>query len=280
MSTVTGTSVLVLGGPSVGKTTFLMQLYGRVATEECMFKLRQAPESLTAIKDGWNRLQQGFPPGHTPHGTDASLTLPVVDAVGRYIDITVPDYAGEDLRRIGEQRRFSDRWRHLAAGSDHWLLVMRLAQHPDIPDLITRPIGELASTGPLVASEHNPSLPADMLAVELLQVLLHTRMREHLPADRELHLTLVLSCWDELETPAGTKPGEVASKRLALLDSFCRSHWGARYRVFGLSSQGQELDEGTPAQEYLELGPQKMGWLVDPAGSNDPDLTKLIALSE
>lgn len=278
MKRVSNSTVLVLGGPSVGKSTLLMQLYGRVATEECALKLRGAPESIAAIKDGWDRLQQGLPPAHTPHGTNTSLTLPLVDSLNEEIDVTVPDYAGEDLKRVGDTRRISERWRDLAAGSDHWILVMRLSQHPDIPDLITRPIGDLASASPAAGTaEHDPSLPGDMLAVELLQVLKHARHQALWNSHRPLRLTVALSCWDELEENGAITPGAVVAERLALLDSYCRARWGAQYRVLGLSSQGQELSEDEPSEDFINSGPQKMGWLVNESGGHDPDLTKLIA---
>lgn len=270
--------VLVLGGPSSGKSTFLMQLYGRAASGECRLAIRSAPESLSAVNDGWKRLQQGLPPAHTPHGTDASLTIATVDHHGHHADITIPDYAGEDLQRMGDAHRISERWRGLASDSDHWVVMTRLSQHPDIPDLISRPVGELASAGPVISNDKDAqTLPLDLLTVELLQVLQHARLQAAVPPDRRLRLTLVLSCWDELDLAGDTKPGEVAYERLALLDSYCRARWGTDYRVVGLSSQGRALVEDKPDEEFIDYGPHKMGWLVGADGAQDPDLTKLIA---
>jgi len=48
--------------------------------------------------------------------------------------------------------------------------------------------------------------------------------------------------------------------------------------VLGLSAQGQPLDEKRPAEEYLNNGPERMGWLVLPDGERDRDLTRLAAL--
>lgn len=271
-------NVLILGGPSAGKSTLLMQLYGRVATEEGALRLRGAPDSMAAIKDGWDRLQQGMPPAHTPHGTDASLTLPLVDQFGNNIDVSVPDYAGEDLKRLGHTRRVSEYWKGLAAESDHWILVIRPSQHLDIPDLLTRPIGELASAGSTKnLVEADPQLPADMFAVELLQVLQYARQQALAWVDRPLRLTVALSCWDELDASVISTPKNVIATRLALLDSYCRARWGSDYRVIGLSAQGQELREDDPSEDYIDLGPQKMGWLVNELGECDADLTKLIA---
>lgn len=278
VSDAQGMQVLVLGGPSVGKSTFLMQLFGRVASGECGLSLRAAPDSLTTINDGWKRLQQGLPTAHTPHGTDSVQTLPAADIDGRHLDVQVPEYAGEDLERVWEAHRLSGRWEKLARESDHWVVLVRLSQHPDIPDLISRPVGEIASVAamPLDGAD-NQALPIDMLTVELLQILQHARGQADMSNERPLRVTLTLSCWDELGLDAGARPGSVASQRLALVDSYCRAVWGSRYRVLGLSSQGRALMENEPADDFIDYGPQKMGWLVDEDGSQNPDLTMLLA---
>ncbi|WP_194822197.1 hypothetical protein [Micromonospora sp. S-DT3-3-22] len=268
--------VLVLGGPAAGKTTFLVQLHGRLSAGEGKLRARAAPASLTAIEEGFRRLQQGLAVAHTPQGTDTSLSLAAVDLDDRPIDVTVPDYAGEDLRRLVDERRIQDRWHSQAASGDQWLLVIRLARHPDLPDVLTRPIGELARAS-LAPEDGDPhALPVDMWAVELLQALLHTR-RLNSGQPRPLpRLTLVLSCWDELGAPSGTLPANIARERLSLLNSYCRATWKGLFDVVGLSSQGQPLDEAEPAADYLDAGPQQMGWIITSAGERDGDLTLLV----
>lgn len=270
--------VLVLGGPDSGKSTYLLQLYGRVFDGDGQMQLRGAVNSLVAIKDGLARLATGRPAAHTANGTETSLTLPLVDShTGRHWDITVPDYAGEDLRRVGDALRLPDRWRDLAATSDHWVVMVRLSLHPDMPDLVSRPVGELASTSaqrPAGADVQN--LPIDMFLVELLQLLQHGRTQ--LEVTNDLRVTVALSCWDELGYPDGTVPSQVIRNQLALLDSYCTTTFGPRYRVIGLSAQGRALTESNPDVDFIDEGPSAMGWLVWEDGARDPDLTKLIAV--
>jgi len=270
--------VLVLGGPDSGKSTYLLQLYGRVFDGDGQMQLRGAVDSLVAIKDGLARLATGRPAAHTANGTETSLTLPLVDNhTGREWDITVPDYAGEDLRRVGDALRLPDRWRDLAATSDHWVVMVRLSLHPDMPDLVSRPVGELAS-----ASAERPAgadvqkLPIDMFLVELLQLLQHGRTQ--LEVTNDLRVTVALSCWDELGYPDDTMPSQVIRHQLALLDSYCTTTFGPRYRVLGLSAQGRALTEANPDVEFIDEGPSAMGWLVWDDGARVPDLTKLIAV--
>jgi len=271
-----GRQVLVLGGAAAGKTTFLVQLHGRVSAGGGALRARSAPTSLTAIEEGFRRLQQGLAVAHTPHGTDTSLSLAAVGLDGRPIDVTVPDYAGEDLRRLVDDRRIQDRWRSQVASGDQWLFMIRLAGHPDLPDVLHRPIGELARASLDVEDSDPHALPVDMWAVELLQALLYARLLDTEQPRTLPRLTLVLSCWDELGTSHRTLPADIAGKRLALLDSYCRATWRDLYGVVGLSAQGQPLDETEPAADYLDAGPQQMGWIVTAAGEQNSDLTLLI----
>lgn len=267
---------LVLGGPGAGKTTYLVQLHGRVRAGSAALRARSAPASLEAIEGGYRRLQQGLAVSHTQYGTDATLTLAAMTADGTPVDVVVPDYAGEELRRLVDDRRFPDRWREQAASGDHWLLFIRLSIHPELPDVITRPIGELARAADPRDDEDPHTLPVDMWAVELLQALLATRYSVEARLPR---FTLVLSCWDELDPNGAATPQTVATDRLALVDSYCRATWGAGYSVFGLSAQGQQLDEEVPAEEFLDSGPDTRGWIVTPEGAQDSDLTRLVAPS-
>lgn len=274
----TSDQILVLGGPDSGKSTYLLQLYGRAFDGDGQVRLRGAVDSMVAIRDGLARLATGRPAGHTANGTETSLTLPLVDNdTGREWDITVPDYAGEDLRRVGDALRLPDRWRDLAGTSDHWVVMVRLSLYPDMPDLVSRPVGELASASPeRLGGPDVQKLPIDMFLVDLLQLLQHGRAQREVTND--LRVTVVLSCWDELDYADDTLPSQVVRDQLALLDSYCTTTFGPRYRVLGLSAQGRALTDADPAVEFIDEGPGAMGWLVCEDGARDPDLTKLIAV--
>lgn len=272
--------VLILGGPNSGKTTLLVQLYGRIDSGSGLFVRRAAPISLQPVQDGYRRLQQGLPVAHTTRGTSTSLELAAQTADGHSVDILVPDYAGEDLVHLVDDRSVSPEWHSAAAGSDSWVMLVRLADYAVPPDVLTRPIGELARSAIPVSDDTMPAgLPMDIWAVELLQALLYARHRAGV--SRTPHLKLLLSCWDELDqsTQAETPPA-VASGRIALLDSFCRNHWGDRYSVNGLSSQGCTLHADQPSDAFIDDGPQEMGWIVVEDGSVESDLTRLLQVSD
>ena len=269
--------ILLLGTSGTGKTTLMAQLLGRVQAGTGQLRARGMPESLAAVRHALERLEQGRAVAHTASGTDVMLSLPASTLDGAAVDLLLPDYAGEALKAIVEGRSVRARWTELTRQAGQWLLMIRPSLHPEIRDMLTRPNGELLAA-PSVAPAAAPShLPPDMLMVELLQILLFARGPSSEPAVRTPRLTVVLSCWDELGPEVDTSPATILAHRMPLLHSYCQATWhSTAYQVVGLSAQGRELHNDEPAEEYLDHGPQQMGWIVSSDGRRDPDLTRLI----
>jgi hypothetical protein len=267
--------MLVLGVANSGKTTFLIQLFGRLKKGSFALRARGVPRDLARLEAGLARLNQGLPVEHTPSGHEFTQSLPAITRDGRSVDIALPDYSGEDLSKVVRERRLPERWRELARETEHWALLLRLSQQARTPDVLSNPIGELATRAWTAAETDPDRLPLDIWAVELLQMLLYARAEIGGNRSKPL-LSIVLSCWDELNIEQGRRPRDVASERLALLDSFCKSQWSAgKYCVFGLSAQGQELDREHASAEFMDSGPERMGWLTLSDGTRDSDLTLL-----
>lgn len=273
MTSETSERVLLLGLADSGKTTLLIQFFGRLKSGRARLVARGAPDNLTRIEAGLARLNQGLPVEHTPVGDEFTQALPAQTAAGSAIEIELPDYSGEDLKKMVKERRMTQRWRDLAASCSHWVLLIRLAQQVRRPDVLTNPIGAVAMKASNEKDGDRDQLPVDMWGVELLQMLCYARA-EISAVKTPPRLTLALSCWDELEDVDGLTPVAVARERLALLDSYCRAVWPAgAYAVIGLSSQGQTLDTKHPSDEFIDKGPEEMGWLVLADGSCVKDLT-------
>ena len=264
---------LVLGGVGTGKTTLLVQLFGRMQLADSRLQVASAPASLAPIRAGLASLAQGRPVSHTPTGVEVIQELIAQTSDGDRIELSIPDYAGETLDAVVEDRQVPEWWRAHCAESSRWLLLVRVERMEEIPDFVSD-ASQLAGS-----SEDSTTqlLPLDMRLVELLQILSHDRQRL---ADVRVppSLTVVLSCWDEITAVRpGTTPGHVLSERLPLLSAFLETNWAsAGSAVFGLSAQGCSLDESAPDGEFVDQGPERMGYLILPDGSQTDDLTELL----
>lgn len=299
--------VLMLGGANTGKSTFLVQLYGRMAARMGQLVSRSAPADLKPISDGLQRLASGIPLEHTrTSAVHLMQHLPAATRDGRSVDFNIPEYAGESLDDLVRSHRIPENWRPLIAESNQWLLFVRLEQFGQIPELLSRPIEEpepvLVSAAPSPheeaavadASRHaaaasdgdeevtaavagDTELPLDMRLVELMQMLLHERGARPRGAVSKPFLSVLLSCWDELDITDQSSPTSVAEERIPLLYSYVRSAWREDALEFlGLSSQGRSLTTDKPDEDFVHVGPEHHGYMVTGTGDREPDLTRIV----
>ena len=290
-------NVLMLGGANTGKSTFLVQLYGRMAARMGRLVSRSAPADLKPISDGLQRLASGIPLEHTRTSADHLMQhLPAATHDGRSVDFNIPEYAGETLDDLVRSHRIPEHWRPLIAESDQWLLFVRLEQFGQLPVLLSRPVKEPeavlssaalspheeaavagASRHSAAASDGDTELPLDMRLVELLQMLLHERGARPRGGVSKPFLSVLLSCWDELGLADQSSPASAAAERIPLLYSYVRSAWREDAVEFlGLSSQGRSLTAGTPDEHFVDVGPEHHGYVVTGADDRDPDLTLVV----
>ena len=263
---------LILGGHGTGKTTLLVQLFGRMLSADSQLRVVSAPESLTPVKEGLASLAQGRPVSHTPSGEEVIQELSAETRDSNRINIAIPDYAGEALDAVVDGRRIPEWWRSHCTESSRWLLLTRVQRMEDIPDFAS------ADSQLTASSENtNTTLPLDMRLVELLQILSHERQRLAAHTERP-SLAIALSCWDEITPdPSGRFPAEVLAERMPLLSAFLETNWDdAASAVFGLSAQGRKLVADKPDEEFVDQGPEQMGYLIRPDGTGTDDLTELL----
>lgn len=277
-------NVLMVGLSGTGKTTFLAQLYGRMRAGEGSLRLREAPGDISSIRDAYDRLAKGLAVEHTTSAASAlPLALPAETPDGGTVDISMPDYAGESLDRLIAVRRSFDGWADLLKSARAWLLFVRLERFPELPELLSKSAGELIeerrhgsrAQSSAAARWASPSdLPLDMKLVELLQVLLHERVGRPRSNGNMPSLTVLLSCWDELDAPESEPPAEQARARIPLLYHYVTSTWPmSNLRFLGVSAQGQQLSSDRADSDYAEETPVAHGYLVDVDGSRTSDLS-------
>src|ERR1700722_3650163 len=186
-------SVLLLGNADAGKTTLITQLHGRLHAGEGRLPMLRAPSSLKPIQAALERLEQGLAVEHTPQSTNVEQVLHAVDAEGGAIDLRLPDYAGESLADVVTRRQVPPLWRERLRSAARWVLLLRLSQQPELPDVYHRPVAAAVSAA-APGGSGNPQLQLDLWAVEFVQILLFI-VRSGIEPGPPPPLTIALSCW-------------------------------------------------------------------------------------
>ena len=261
--------IAVFGESNVGKSHYGAQLIGRLNAETGSIRMRGAASDLAAFDDVAQSLSDGVPGAHTSAGTYTETLLPVLTEDDVALDLNWPDYAGEQVSQLLDERRIPTSWQQRVEAADGWILMVRPKQASFAEDVFSRPLGDLQSSRPAAGLVERSS---QARLVELLQMLLYTtqaRAGKAKPA-----LAVLLSCWDELDEPEGTTPEQVLRRSLPLLSAYVRNNWEEHRRlVFGLSATGVALSMDAPNKDFIYKGAEQMGWVVHPNGSWTPDLT-------
>ncbi|WP_186207363.1 hypothetical protein [Burkholderia gladioli] len=262
-------TILLVGESNVGKTHYGAQFLKRLMVKSCALKMSGAPTNLEAFTTALSCLTEGKSTDHTPANTYVESVWPITDEAGRYAQLVWPDYGGEQVRNLVMQRRIPAAWRERVLEATDWVFLIRLHSLRSEDDLFSRPLQSFAATeSPEEAAAYEPSDQARI--VELLQMLLYLAQ---LPLDRPLRkprLTILLSCWDELETTE--LPPDLLASRLPMLWSFMRSNWTSPV-VMGLSALERALSKTDADQEYAARGPEEFGYVMLPDGVKNTDIT-------
>ena len=267
-------SILIVGHPASGKTTFIAQLYTRLGLGESKIKLLKSPENIKAIKDAVDSLAGGEE-AETTSATDyAELNLNI-EVNGQIIDLVCPDYGGEQVNNITALMEIDENWEKLLE-SNRWLLFIRPNEITHDYDLSVTSYEDILTK----KSEETimPGLSKQSKFIELLQSMLFIKGYGIKQSIKKPSLTIVLTCWDELNTKE--KPIEILQEKLPLLLDFLKTIWSDdSFRVLGLSAQEFPLKEQENKDKYLDNLPENYGYMIDIDGKKDSDITKVIQLA-
>ena len=249
-------TVVIIGLPASGKTTYLAALWHVVTACEIDTALRFGDlragnsEHLNAIARRWRRavIQE-----RTALAGNRLVSMNLVDSAERVLRVTFPDVPGEAYRRMWEDRDCEAAVAKLLQ-TGHILLFV----HADTIRAPSWTVDEVALAtamglgGPEGRREEwTPRLaPTQVQVVDLLQ-LLRTPPLDVGPR----RLGIMLSAWDKVRDE-GLTPADYLETKLPLLGQYLRRGAdGWDYRVYGVSAQGGEYDraEGDAAPEANEL---------------------------
>lgn len=272
------TSILLIGKPHSSKTVFLSQFYSRLQKNKSNLKLYKPVDDLTPISGARDSLAAGIEPQTTPAEKSVKFHLPIQFGE-KQVDLRCPEYGGEQVLSIVENRELNKEWMNSIRESNSWVLFIRLNN-------INKPldISEVTFSEQHQKKQQNAILESDdkisdqSFFIELLQILLHSKGNDYHILNDTLKLTIVLTCWDEMNVQE--KPYDVLKSKLPLLLDFVESNWDKNYlNIIGLSAQGFALDTPENKEKYQIEGPEEFGYLVFSDGNQTNDITQLIEQS-
>ncbi len=268
-------SILVIGKPNSGKSGFFGQLYARLdqQDENSFAQLIKTPENIAAINQILERYADGKSLEHTPVNEFENLDLDI-EINGQQFTLRYPDYGGEQVNALMNTRRLDDRWYQHIQNSNSWFLFIRVGSLSSLYD----PINKFAE---IVKSDNRNEIPVEKTPsdqafyIELIQMLLYYKGIGYTQKNNSPHISIVLSCWDEIENLDENQiPEKLLKRELPLLYEFLIQNWNkTSLNVIGLSSQGRKLDKDKSDEDFLY---EEEGYLILPNGEKTKDLTSLL----
>lgn len=267
------TPILLIGKPDSGKTTFLVQFHARVDSFKSALTLYKSIENLTPIIDGAKALANGEEVKTTPSEKSTIMNFPLLYD-NMKIDLDCPDYGGEQINLIIENREVDSKWSELIRNSNNWIVFIRptsLSASFDLSNKTIKP--EVLKSGKKEAEDY--VISDQSFYIELLQILLFTKGQDAHFRNSTTKLTIVLTCWDELKNPA--TPNEELRKNMPLFLEFIESNWvDSKINILGLSSLGFNLNDKENQRKYRESGSENFGYMIKANGQKILDITQLL----
>jgi len=267
------TPILLIGKPHSGKTTYLGQLILRIEANKSALKLYEPIENLTPIIEAMRSLSNGEEVIPTPTEKSTTIKLPL-QYDGALINLDCPDYGGEQVNQIITGREVDSRWNESIKLSENWILFIKLNDLNTSFDLSNKTLKpELLEKNNGISTEYSISDQSSF--IELFQILLHLKGQDAHFRNSLTKLTIVLTCWDELDNP--NTPQEELQKCLPLFLNFIQANWiETNLKILGLSSLGLSLKEPENKIKYQETGSENFGFIVNSEGEKNDDLGQLI----
>jgi hypothetical protein len=240
-------SVVIIGLPGSGKTTFLAALWHLITERDLNTLLRfhtLINGDVTHLNEIAARWREAKVQERTAIGGSRMVSMNLLDTSDLPVRVTFPDVPGEAYRRMWEERECeSELARILKAGG------IMLFIHSDAivsPNWVVDEIKWSNALGlelePGIEIPWHPKLaPTQVQLVDLLQLL----RAEPLDVGPR-KLAIMLSAWDKASSENLTPQTYLATK-LPLLFQYLRSESdGWEYRIYGLSAQGCDYDSTEP----------------------------------
>ncbi len=268
--------LLIIGKPNSSKTSFVVQFYIRLLKKKSSLTLYKPVDNISAIKEACDLLENVEGTKTTPVDKNAGLLLPIQFGE-KQVDLYCPDYGGEQINNIINNREVDKKWSDSIKESDNWILFIRpsnlktsfdLSNKTINPDILENNSGQ----------EQEYAISDQSAFIELLQIMLHVKGNDYHFKNCKTKLTVVLTCWDELETK--DLPRGKLLQYLPLLLNFIESNWDVdKINIVGLSALGFSLNKKENQEKYQIEGSENFGYLIKSDGTETKDITELISVA-
>lgn len=253
---MTDRSVVVMGLPESGKTTFLAALWHLVSEDEVACKLKYVTlnvgnaDHLHKIASLWRDARKQE---RTSVSGDRLVSMVLRAEEGEPQTVTFPDVAGEAFQQMWERRECDEtvaEWLK-APGVLLFIHADKIVAPRWVVDekVLAEALGVERETTQVV--DWSPGLaPTQVQLTDLLQSL------QSAPLDvGPRRVAIILSAWDKA-AKLGLTPEAYLERKLPLLSQFLKHGLDPRWevRTYGVSAQGGEYDkEKSPSAEAQRL---------------------------
>lgn len=275
-------SVVAMGLPGSGKTTFLAALWHLVSEKEVPCKLTYVSlqtdniEHLHEIAAQWRAAKKQE---RTAQGGDKLVSMILQAEGGNPQTVTFPDIAGEAFLQMWRMRECDE----TVAGwlKEPGMLLFIHADKVTVPKwvieekLLMEEMGIPAEDEAEEVVDWSPDVaPTQVQLVDLLQSM----QTEPLDVGPR-RLAIILSAWDKV-AGRGQSPEQYLALRMPLLDQFLKHglHRDWETRIYGVSAQGGDYDDDKTklldAERLRDIDVPSQRISVVHAGAKSNDLTE------
>lgn len=245
-------SIVIIGLPSSGKTTFLAALWHVVtARAEAPTRLRfhtLRDGDATHLNQIASRWRDAVVQDRTAVGGSRRVSMRLLASDDIAVRVTFPDVPGEAYQRMWEGRDCDVELADILRAPGVLLFIhadtIRAPKWIIDEVLLAKEVGLEVPDGKNIVDWHPRLAPTQVQLVDLLQLIASPPLQS---APRKL--AIVFSAWDKA-IEEGLGPLAYLEAKLPLLGQYLRrGQHGMHYRVFGLSAQGGDYDPIDPEAE-------------------------------
>jgi hypothetical protein len=255
-------SVVFVGLPAAGKTTYLTFLYQCIYhSHASSLVLNDFADDRTYLHEMGKNLFLCTPMPRTVMGTPSVTRLSVTASDDAGVELRMPDYSGESWSAVLRERHWPPPLWGEIDDTDGVVFFININGFPDDPSLQTARIsaetlGWQQADADSESSEADVAEPSQVTVVDLMQAI-----REVKPQLRRA--SLVLSAFD---TETMVAPAAWVKMNAPLLQQYIRANKTEfDIQIFGVSAQGGDYGAikgpGLPA-------PHERGWVRDAHGES------------